>query len=369
MNNQAAIWSAVHFFTIWGIYSALEFDFHNNVIAAMLVPWLWLYLSQKRKIPAFLVLTVILSCQENMGLWATFIITGFLAHEKRLFQLQPSQFEWLLALGSLVYFYVSLSWIMPGITESTHSPQLVRYSHWGNGMIDIALSLLTHPFEVIEHLFTCDHPDATAKLEFHLIMLISGGWACLRHPHFLWMLIPIYAQKMLSNAPEFWGVGRQYSIEFVPIIAIAVMTMANTKLRKFRIFYPVLCLISFTATNWKMKERQDYFRRECVDLLYAPHYTSPLDIDLIQTVLDNIPPDIPLSVSGRLAPHLADRACIRTFPVTRDADMIVLLNQPGAAWPLTRNEFKQQVDLLQTSPRHITITNEPDILVFQVLSK
>jgi uncharacterized membrane protein len=31
----------LHFYVIWGIYSALAFDYHSNVVAAMLVPWLF----------------------------------------------------------------------------------------------------------------------------------------------------------------------------------------------------------------------------------------------------------------------------------------------------------------------------------------
>lgn len=38
-----------HFFVIWGIYSALSFDFHNNVVAAMLVPWLVYFYALRRR--------------------------------------------------------------------------------------------------------------------------------------------------------------------------------------------------------------------------------------------------------------------------------------------------------------------------------
>src|SRR5207249_11116663 len=31
------------FWSIWGIYSALAYDYHDNVVAAMLVPWLFYY--------------------------------------------------------------------------------------------------------------------------------------------------------------------------------------------------------------------------------------------------------------------------------------------------------------------------------------
>jgi len=37
----------IHFFTLWGIYSALSFDFHDNVMAAMFVPWFLHYFDKQ----------------------------------------------------------------------------------------------------------------------------------------------------------------------------------------------------------------------------------------------------------------------------------------------------------------------------------
>ena len=368
-NDSNAIWSVIHFLTIWGIYSALEFDFHNNVVGAMLVPWLWVFLSEQRKIPATLVMVMILACQENMGLWMVFVITGFLMHEKRLFKARSFRFEWPLVAFSALYFFLALTWFMPTIAGELHSSQLSRYSHWGDGLLEIAGNLLAHPVDALEQLFTSDHRNAPAKMEFHVMMLVAGGWACLRHPHFLWMLIPIYAQKMLSNAPEFWGVGRQYSIEFVPIIALAAMTVANKWPRSFRILYPLLCLVTFGSTILKTKHRKDYFKRENVDFFYSPHYMTNLKVDLIQEVLDDIPADIPLSVSSSLSPHLANRECIRMFPLVKDAEMIVLLTKAGHEWPLSRDEFEHEVQRLRASKDHVVLTDESDILVLQVLPK
>jgi uncharacterized membrane protein len=33
--------SLVMFYSVWGIFSALSFDYHDNVVASMLVPWLF----------------------------------------------------------------------------------------------------------------------------------------------------------------------------------------------------------------------------------------------------------------------------------------------------------------------------------------
>ena len=77
LGDRLSMWAGFHFYAIWGIYSALEFDVHNNVMGAMLVPWLWHFLAQRRKVQAALVLTAILACQENMGLWMVFFLAWF----------------------------------------------------------------------------------------------------------------------------------------------------------------------------------------------------------------------------------------------------------------------------------------------------
>src|SRR6058998_3558949 len=38
----------LQFWSIWGIYSAFAYDYHDNVVAAMLVPWFFYYFHQKR---------------------------------------------------------------------------------------------------------------------------------------------------------------------------------------------------------------------------------------------------------------------------------------------------------------------------------
>src|SRR5205823_6001908 len=50
-NETLSILGMVHFLLGWGIYSALSFDYHNNVVAAMLVPW-FLYYFDKKNIKA-----------------------------------------------------------------------------------------------------------------------------------------------------------------------------------------------------------------------------------------------------------------------------------------------------------------------------
>ena len=77
-NSKLALIGMIHFFSMWGIYSALAFDYHDNVIGTMLVPWFLYYIHQnkwKQAIPWF---ALILISKENIALWMIFICIGMI---------------------------------------------------------------------------------------------------------------------------------------------------------------------------------------------------------------------------------------------------------------------------------------------------
>ena len=72
------------------------------------------------------------------------------------------------------------------------------------------------------------------KQELFLMVFVSGGIALLLRPVYLFMLIPIFAQKLLSNDYALWGINSHYSIEFVPILSIAIIDLLR-KLKNYNI--------------------------------------------------------------------------------------------------------------------------------------
>ncbi len=72
-NENLSILGVLHFFLSWGIYAAFSFDYHNNVVAAMLIPWFLFYFEKRKMGAAFLFFILIITGKENMALWAVFI--------------------------------------------------------------------------------------------------------------------------------------------------------------------------------------------------------------------------------------------------------------------------------------------------------
>lgn len=68
----------IQFYFSFGIFTALSFDYHSNVCAAMLLPWFFVFLKQKKWLKAALIFFLINMAKENMPLWMIFICSGLL---------------------------------------------------------------------------------------------------------------------------------------------------------------------------------------------------------------------------------------------------------------------------------------------------
>jgi uncharacterized membrane protein len=83
-NSQVfSLIAMIHFLSCWGIYSALSFDYHDNVVGAMAVPWLFYFFKKENRLLLGLTFILILISKENVALWMAFIAFGMvLLNEK-----------------------------------------------------------------------------------------------------------------------------------------------------------------------------------------------------------------------------------------------------------------------------------------------
>ena len=196
-NNNLAIAILFQFFSMWGIYSALSFDFHNNVTAAMLIPWLALFIHQQQWKKMVIVWLLMLACKENMALFTSFVCAGFAMHYFN----EPSKRNKLLFLSiiSFIYFLLVIKVIIPYFQLSGNG-YLYNDMHktLGNTPSEIIDNVINRPGYLFAHLFENfldSHAYNGIKSETHFAVLISGGIFLVYRPQFLIMLIPIYVQK------------------------------------------------------------------------------------------------------------------------------------------------------------------------------
>ncbi|MFT5901435.1 MAG: putative membrane protein [Bacteroidia bacterium] len=353
----------VLFFSMWGIYSALAYDWHANVIAAMFVPWFILFFERQEWKKAIIMFALVLICKENMAVWMAAIILGLSA--KNLFT-KPMETNWLATgsfLGvSVLYFIVVQAVIMPYLNPLGISNHLGNYSHLGEGPVGIIKTILTKPRHIFYLMFeSLQEDELTFKLksQLHFMVLVSGGIALIYRPHYLIMLAPIYAQKLLSSSPAHWGVYSQYSIEFAPVISLAIVEwMKGFQFSKVKV--PILLGFIGLATvfNWHPTRHNTGFYQ-------AEYYQSGLNSEAIYEALELIPDNAAVSASNAIVPHLANRDKIYLYPIVNDAQYLAILTHGRDLYPVDSLAFPHKMLELRSDSLNEIIYDENDFLIIK----
>ena len=371
LNNDIIVPSIilVQFFSIWGIFSALSFDFHCNVLGAMFVPWFIYYLEKRKLHETLFFLILLLISSETIAIWAFFIILGLIVKNWKKHKSEYLRFEVPAALFCLLYGLVVIGNIMPWLQCASNNLQYGRYSQLGGSFGSILFSIIQNPSHTFFSLFNNTLGDPAydgIKRELFIMVFVSGGLALLLRPVYLIMLIPIFAQKLFSNEYAFWGINGQYSIEFVPILSLAVIDCI-CNFRKFKIglaiFFASITLfftinsLDHRTSKWYNKTNSRFYSKS--------HYKSDVDISSIEDALKLVDDNSSVSANSCLVPRLAFREKIYHFPIVKDSDYIVLLDYEGGAYPLSVNDFKIKVEELKNSKEYKLIYNHNKLLIFK----
>lgn len=367
-NKQYANLATVHFLSMWGIFSALAYDYHDNVVAAMFVPWLILSVLQKNTKVVIIWTIIILISKENVSLWLAFVYAGLFLLKYDDKELRKTSI--IGATLSFIYFVLALKVIMPALqnTGTTYS-HIKSYSALGNSMGEYIVTLLTKPQYVMSLMFENQSGDPTyngIKFELHWVVLLSGGFVFFKKPQFLVMLIPIYMQKMLNDSYGKWGINLQYSIEFAPILTfgffywIIVSNYVQKHKKIILIAGTALCLITSIAkldsrtSKWYDSHRARFWQNR--------HYSQTFDVKQVYRWLEMVPKNAKVCAQNLLVPHLAFRDHIYTYPHTRDAEYIIVMPNEGF-YPADKHEFDSALNVLRNADSLTFLINEPHFIM------
>lgn len=324
--------------------------------------------------------TLILIAKENMALWMFFILFGMMLSEgfrslKTNFY-KYLRFEIPLMLVSILYFYIVVSMVMPSLSNGEAVNQIARFGRLGSSIPEIVIYVFSHPIETFKLLFASQLEDPASfgiKTELHLVVLFSGGFALLMRPAYLMMLIPIYAQKLFSDNMVIWGINGQYSIEFTPIIALALIDLlAKIKTTKNQLILLTTATVLAAGTNFKTLKSRDsvWYDATNYDPFIGAHYSSGgLDVKYIHNELGKIPDDIPVSVSSCIAPHVERREGLYHFPIIHDAELIVLFKSLRSTYPVTIEDQQRMVKELTESGQFKLIHDKKDLIILEKQNK
>ncbi len=365
----AALGLLVLFLSTWGIYSALAFDYHDNVVGAMLLPWLFYWLEADRRGRATVVAVLLALSKENMALWLVFVALGLVVLHWR----EPARRRWALgvAAGAAVYFVVVAGFVIPFFSGGLAYRYQGVYAALGSTPGQMVQTLLTRPFYVLSLLFT-NHFAALdgdyVKVELHSMVLLSGGLALLRRPGYLLMLAPIYGQKLLSDNVMYWGINYHYSIEFVPVLHAALsqwlVRLAPRRAAQVAAGAAVLCLAA-TIVSMQVR-RSPYYDKSTAQFFRGRHYQRDFDAGAVHRGLALVPADARVSASSPLVPHLAARPFIYQFPYVADADFIVALRHANA-YPLSDAKLEVQLAEYQANGHWRIVLDQAPLMVLRRL--
>ncbi|MFA4851737.1 MAG: DUF2079 domain-containing protein [Bacteroidales bacterium] len=362
--------SLIHYFFIWGHFSALTSDYNDTTVAATVVP-LFLYFFDKRKyVFSTLCFLFIIIAKEHMPIWFIFIslslILIYWKDKKRMYV----SFAYIGV--SLVYLFFLFKIFIPG-NESEEFPYVgFSYSALGNSPVDVILFIINHPIKTFELLFVNQSGDPTfngIKAEFYYVFLISGGIILFFNPKYFIMFIPVIAQKVLNDGYIRWGIYSFYSIEIVSILSLSVFIIISQfrNIRITRITGIFICVITIFTTSYlfnKNHRKLPWYEPIKENFYDTKMFHADFDVKKVYSALKKIPSDASVCATETVVPHLAFRKNISIFPYVRDAEFIFILLD-NSTYPLTKEGFDRNLNEYLLDEKWGVILDDYPILILK----
>lgn len=365
-----ALLAMIHFLSLWTMTSGLSFGFRENVVAVMLLPWFFYCYHFGKWKWSIAIFAIMLLSKETIGFWLFFVMIGV-----GLYYLKDKQkrnYAILMAFLSIGYFLLISKVVMPGLDETGRGFVHFNYSKTlGSDFGEAFKTLFTDPIPVLKAFFV-NHLEPSRftgiKGEFYLMMLVSGGVFFFFRPHYLVMIIPLLAMKMLNDDPQKWGINYHYSIEFAPLLTFALFSYAKDlsrdSLKKILIGSFVLLAFVFHAimlenrrSVWYFAERAQFYSEE--------HYQRSFDVSQVhQTLKQKIPARVPVTAHAKLVPHLAFRDTILLFPHIKNARYIALLDI-DKTYPMDEDAYQEKIGELKANPEWKLIHDKNQLILFR----
>jgi uncharacterized membrane protein len=372
-NTTISTLAVAHFFSFYGIYSALSFDYHDNVVATMFVPWFLLYFEQRNWRKAILYFVLIIIAKENMALWAVFL--GFGVSFKALLQKdkQTALKGLYFALAAGVYFILVIKVIIPGLATPGRDYLHNSFNALGGNFGEVIVNIIKHPVKTIELLFVNHSGDPLydgIKVETYLALALAGGFLLVLAPEYLIMIVPILGQKMFNDVPIRWGISVHYSIEFAPVIVIAVYTIIH-RLKKYKVAVASVFLAStfISSASFLDHRTSEYYNQANSQFYKKAHWKRDFDVAEVNRLLKTSPADARVSAQSCLAPHLAFRDYIFHYPFIGNANYIALLPAEENKYPYDAVTYQKAIDDFIASGKWVVAAKNEAVLILKMVKK
>ncbi len=357
--------------TQFGVWHALGFDYHSNVVAACQLPWLILFVRRGRLGAATAVLVLMALSKETVALWLCFVLLALTWDHRR----ERRTLRWLLfaTLGCTAWFALTTMVVMPALGGRS-GLGFWRYQWMGTTMGETAQWLLSHPFEALRDIFIDFTPAADSgqvKVEFFICALLSGLAITFLKPNYLLMIIPPLAMKMLAAAPnELWGINLHYNIEICMVICCgAAMVLCRIKPARWQaLAFTAAAILAAGTTLYTVDEPVVQIRQANVNIFKHSHYRQPeFNIATVRKALDMIPDDASVCATTMFTPHLIARDSVYIFPVGlgHNAEYYLLLD---SHWSYFEQDGDIATAVIADTAKYNTLLTDGQVYLLRVKS-
>lgn len=344
-NQILALSAQLSLLLSFAVFAALSFDYHSNVPAVMLLPWVFLAAEKNKPIQMVVLISLVCIAKESLPLFMFFVCLGLAIEYRNQVKIRNTSI--LMAFVCLGYFLLVMKVIMPALANSG-SYDHFKYHVLGNNYGDALLFVFQHPIDFIQTLFVnhSGRPEFDyVKAETYAFLLVSGAWLMVWRPAFLVMTIPLLVMKMCYDDPAIWSIDTHYSIEFAPLLAIgAFYTLIKIRTQFLLYLLTLFNIMGCLSASLRYMDNtvywHDYSR---VRLYQSSHYVKNYDVRVVHRQLDALPGDAVVSAQTPFVPHLAYRDKCYTFPIVKDAEYIIVSPKEEAMYPIIREEMDKQI--------------------------
>ncbi|MBK6344164.1 MAG: DUF2079 domain-containing protein [Flavobacteriales bacterium] len=334
----------------FGVFAAMAFDYHSNVVAAMLLPWFMLALRKGKVVRGAFLFFLLLISKENLGFWIG-PIALLLATDRgvgRKVRLPAA----IMGVVGIVWSAIIVGLVMPALA-SDQSFAHFDYGILGASVADAPSALVAKPWELLRALFV-DHvgvQDGTGiKLEFWLMLFVAGGWSLVLQPRLGLMALPIMVQKMWHDDPGKWSVIAHYGIELAPLVGVATaLALARIRGATMRWLPWGVLVLSLACTIRFMDRTVAYHDRSRIRIYQERHYVKGYEVRAVHRALEAIPLEAIVSAQSPAVPHLALRRTVYQFPIVREAEYLVFL-PAESPYPLDAMTYSETLRVLRGDP-------------------
>ena len=338
------------------LYPAQQFatisDFHAVTFTAALLLFTLYFMYMRRTVWLFVFAVLSMACKEEIPLVvAMFGLWSILFQQRWRSGLALT----LLALGwAVVSFFV-----IPHVFSPTgHSLVASRYASLGQTPLEIARTLLLHPFGVLkQHVLEHSH-------FFYLRLLLTpAGYLPLLAPWVLVLAAPSLAVNLLSSDSNMYSGFYQYNAEIVPVLIFAtieamvlilwlvqwgigwlserkvVSSTSGVRTRRLSYWVHAVLLAGLVGLVLFNVVKADYARGTMPFSLGFRWPVASAHTELAQHFIDMIPAEASVSAQSALVPHLSHRAHIYLFPYADDYADYVFLDVTSDIYPFYSHDY------------------------------